>query len=57
MGGWTLFRNDALVKENDVTGNLACKSHFVGYQYHGLPFIGQPANDLQNLANKFRIEG
>jgi len=51
-----LFNDLSLIHENDMTGNLPRKSHFVCHHHHGHAFMGQIPHDIQYFIDHFRIQ-
>ncbi len=46
------------VEEADAVGDFAGKAHLVGHQQHGqVVLLGELADDVQDLADEFRVEG
>ena len=55
--GVPCFAHLALVEEADPVGNLPGKAHFVRDHQHGqVVLFGQLADDVEHLADQFRIE-
>src|SRR3954467_3301909 len=48
--------DDATVHEDDGVPDLAGEAHLVGHDDHRHAVVGQPAHDVEHLADELRVE-